>query len=341
MPHRDNEVTTECRGAARGGAGKGGSLAMPRTAMSPAILDLETAAARIPSGATVSIGGFTCQRHPTALLRAMIRRGVDHLGIYCHSAGSDVDLLVGAGAVDWVEGAYLADGVFSPVAPAFRRRVEAGELPVGDWSNAAMVARFRAAATGLPWLPIRSMLASDLLGDDALEPLRGEDRRLVAPKVVVQRCPWSGDPLVLVPAARTDFCLLHVQRASVSGLVQIDGQEFADVEQALAAEHVIVTCEELVEDEFLRRDPERNRIPPFAIDSIVPVRWGSHPHGVHRYYDLDADHLRLYSEAARSEEGFRRYLGRFVLEPADHGEYLELVGGEARLAELRAAAEAI
>jgi glutaconate CoA-transferase subunit A len=305
--------------------------------MESKLLTLEAAAERVPSGASLSIGGFTSQRHPTALLRALVRRGVRELVVYFHSAGSDLDLLIGAGCVRRVEGAYLADGVFAPIAPNWRRFVEAGRIAFEDYSNAAMMARFTAGAMGLPFFPTRSMLGTDLLGREGLDDAaRRADPEAAPRKAEVMECPFTGQQVVLVPAVRTDFCLLHVQRASAQGLVRIEGQEFLDVQQALAARQVIVTCEELVEDEDLRRDPEQNRIPPFAVHAVVPVPFGAHPHSVHNYYDYDPEHLNLYARAARSDETFRAYLDRYVFGVADHGGYLDAIGGEARLDALRA-----
>jgi glutaconate CoA-transferase subunit A len=300
------------------------------------VVALDHAASLVTSGASLSIGGFTSQRHPTALLRRIARRGVRDLVVYYHSAGSDVDLLIGAGCVRRLEGAYLADGVFAPIAPNFRRFVQEGRIAFEDYSNAAMMARFSAGAMGLPFMPTRSMLGTDLLAKHGFAPeQRQEDPRAAPAKAHTLDCPFTRERVVLVPAIRTDFCLLHVQQASPQGLVRIEGQEFLDVQQALAADTVIVTCEELVADAQLRREPERNRIPPFAVDAVVPVAFGAHPHSVHNYYDYDPDHLIAYDQAARSDAAFAAYLDRFVFEPVDHGAYLDAVGGRDRLEHLR------
>ncbi len=286
------------------------------------VLTLQDAAALVPSGASISIGGFTSQRHPTALLRELIRRQIKDLIVYYHSAGSDVDLLIGAGCVRRLEGAYLADGVFAPVAPNFRRCVESQRVEIADYSNAAMMARFTAGAMGLPFLPTRSLLGTDMMAES---------------KALAMTCPFSGESLALVPAVRTDFCLLHVQQATANGLLRIEGQEFLDVQQALAANTVIATCEELVDEAVLRKEPERNRIPAFAVHAVVHLPFGAHPHGVHNCYDYDPEHLRLYSAAAQSDDTFAAYLERFVFAPRSHEAYLEAVGGAARLAQLRPA----
>jgi glutaconate CoA-transferase subunit A len=301
------------------------------------LISLEAAAALVPSGATLSVGGFTSQRHPTALLRALIRRGVKDLIVYCHSAGSDLDLLIGAGCVKRLEGAYLADGVFSPIAVNWRRFVEEGRIQFEDYSNAAMMARFAAGAMGLPFFPTRSLLGTDLLAKEGLDPeVRRTDPSAAPKKAAVMDCPFTGEAICLVPAVRTDVCLLHVQKASAQGLLRIEGQEFLDVQQVMAAKTVIATCEEIVDDEDLRREPERNRIPPFVVNAVVHVPFGSHPHSVHNCYDYDPEHLGVYTRAAKTDETFREYLDRYVFGAATHEAYLEAIGGEARLDQLRA-----
>ncbi|MDD5175310.1 MAG: hypothetical protein PHQ05_02650 [Sterolibacterium sp.] len=299
------------------------------------VLKLDEAASWVHSGASISIGGFTSQRHPTALLRELIRQRVKDLTVYYHSAGSDLDLLIGAGCVHRLEGAYLADGVFAPIAPNFRRFVESSRIEFEDYTNAAMMARFAAGAMGLPFLPTRSMLGTDMMPGrqgSSVEP--GKTAGRSGCKALEMACPFSGELLALVPAVRSDFCLLHVQQASANGLLRIEGQEFLDVQQALAATTVIATCEELVDEEILRREPERNRIPSFAVHAVVPVPFGAHPHGVHNHYDYDPEHLRRYNTAAKSDAAFAEYLEQFVFGAASHDAYLQAVGGPERLAQL-------
>jgi glutaconate CoA-transferase subunit A len=299
------------------------------------VATLAEAASGIHPGASISIGGFTSQRHPNALLRELIRQKVTDLVVYYHSAGSDVDLLIGAGCVRRLEGAYLADGVFAPIAPNFRRYAESLRIELEDYSNAAMMARFAAGAMGLPFLPTRSMLGTDMMPRAPVPPVATQQTAGPAnPKALAMKCPFSGELLALVPAVRTDFCLLHVQQASASGLLRIDGQEFLDVQQALAAKTVIASCEEIVDEEVLRRDPERNRIPAFAVDAVVPLPFGAHPHGVHNRYDYDPEHLRTYNAAAQSDATFAEYLEKFVFAAATHEAYLQAVGGAERLAQL-------
>ena len=136
--------------------------------MSGKIIDLHAAAALIPDGATISFGGFTVQRHPMAFVYELVRLKRRDLYLFGHSPGGDWDILIGAGCVKRVELAYEADEAFGTVGPRWRRAVEQGRIEWEDYSNFAMVARFAAGAMGLPFMPIRSLLGSDVLGKETL-----------------------------------------------------------------------------------------------------------------------------------------------------------------------------
>ncbi len=108
------------------------------------------------------------------------------------------------------------------------------------------------------------------------------------------------------------------------------------MQQALCADTVIVTAEEIVEEEELRREPERNLLPYFAVKYVCHVPLGAHPYAVFNYYDYDPRQLKLYHDAAEDDLAFQRYLDKFVHVPRCHSEYLEAVGGAVRLDSLRA-----
>lgn len=301
--------------------------------MEPKVISLADAAAIIPDGATLCLGGFTTQRHPMALVYELVRLRRKNLYLFGHSPGGDWDLLIGAGCVKRVELAYEADEAFGTIGPRWRLAVQRGQIEWEDYSNFAMVARFTAGAMGLPFMPIRSLLGSDVLARQALSAeARAADVRTSPLKASEIESPFrAGDRVVLVPAVNTEFAVIHVQKATASGIVRIEGQSFADVQQALCAETVIVTCEELVSEESLRSEPERNPIPFFAVRYVCPAPWGSHPYAVYNYYDYDPRQLKCYHEAAETDEGLAEYLNRFVYGVKNHDEYLEAVGGTDRL----------
>ena len=306
--------------------------------MEKKLIDLQKAAALIPDGATVSFGGFTTQRHPMALAYELIRLRRRNLYLIGHSPGGDWDALIGAGCVKRVELAYEADEAFNTVGPRWRRAVERGQIEWEDYSNFAMVSRFAAGAMGIPFMPIRSLLGSDVLNKEALtHEQRAADPRTPIKKAVVMESPFNpGERLVLVPAVHAEFAVLHVQKASPEGIVRIEGQTFADVQQAMCADVVIVTAEEIVDDDTLRREPERNPLPYFAVKHVCHVPWGAHPYAVYNYYDYDPRQLKLYHDSAEDEASYTQYLERFVHRVRNHAEYLEAVGGAARLDGLRA-----
>ncbi len=306
--------------------------------MTGKLIDLPAAAALIPDGASLSFGGFTTQRHPMAFVHELIRHRRRDLYLFGHSPGGDWDLLIGPGCVRRVELAYEADEAFGTVGPRWRQAVERGRIEWEDYSNFAMVSRFAAGAMGIPFMPIRSLLGSDVLARQALtDEQRRTDRRTSPLKAHVMQSPFDRDDrVVLVPAIHTEFAVLHVQKASPNGIVRIEGQTFADVQQALCADVVIVTAEEIVAEEALRAEPERNPIPYMAVTHVCHVPFGAHPYAVYNYYDYDPVQLKRYHDHARDDAGFQEYLDRYVLTPRNHLEYLEAVGGPEHLNTLRA-----
>lgn len=302
------------------------------------LTDLASATALIPDGATLSLGGFTVERHPMALVYELIRLRRRNLYLFGHSAGSDWDILIGAGCVKRVEMAYVADEAFGTVAPCWRRAVENGQIEWEDYSNFAMVARFTAGAMGIPFMPIRSLFGSDVLNQAGLTPeQRAADPRTTVQKLAVIESPFDpGDRVALVPAIHTEFAVIHVQKATPSGVVRIEGQVFADFQQALCGDVLIVTAEEIVSEDALREDADRNRLPYIAVDHVCHVPYGAHPFAVFHYYDYDPWQLKLYHDSARDARTFQAYLDRFVYGVSDHAGYLEAIGGRARLARLTA-----
>ena len=306
--------------------------------MTNKLIGLAEAAALVPDGATISFGGFTVQRHPMAFVYELIRLRRRNLYLFGHSGGSDWDILIGAGCIKRVEAAYVADEAFGTIGPRWRQAIQRGDIEWEDYSNFAMVSRFTAGAMGLPFMPTRSLLGSDVLAKDSLSPeQRAADPRTASKKAHVMTSPFDlDDQVVLLPAIHTDFTVLHVQKATPSGVIRIEGQTFADFEQALCADVLIVTAEEIVPEETLRLEAERNRVPYFAVHHVCHVPFGAHPFAVYRYYDYDPWQLKRYHAAAANDAAFQEYLDTYVYSVPDHASYLTAIGGPARLSALQA-----
>ena len=160
--------------------------------MASKLIDLAEAAALVPDGATLSLGGFTTQRHPMAFVYELIRLKRRHLYLFGHSPGGDWDILIGAGCVKRVELAYEADEAFRTIGTRWRMAVERGEIEWEDYSNFAMVSRFAAGAMGLPFMPIRSLFGSDVLNKQGLtDEQRAADPRTSPKKLTVMQSPFD------------------------------------------------------------------------------------------------------------------------------------------------------
>ncbi|MBN2705006.1 MAG: CoA transferase subunit A [Deltaproteobacteria bacterium] len=294
------------------------------------VVTLQHAIARlVPNDCHISIGGFTINRNPMAAVYEIIRQKKRGLHLYAHSNGQGLDELIGAGCVRRLEIAYAGNGRFAPTCIRFRKAVEAGLLEVEDYSNYQMTLRFLAGAMGLPFLPTRSGLGSDLLTQWGFSrKLRQNESRLPNDKLITIANPfgdWGESPkLVLVPAINPEVTIIHVQQADRRGNARIHGLTFADIEQAKAARHLIVTCEELVEEDYLKQEPERNQLPFLHVDAVVPVPWGAYPTACYGVYDYDPDYLRAYRRAAEDEKLYQAYLEGKIMTPTGHDDFLRL-----------------
>ncbi len=285
----------------------------------------------VADGSHISIGGFTINRNPMAAVYEIMRQGKKELHLYAHSNGQGVDELIGGGCVAKLEIAYAGSGRFAPTCVRFRKAVENGTLAVEDYSNYQMTLRFLAGAMGVPFLPTRSSLGTSIIEKWGFaESIRESDPSLPVKKMVVLDNPFddwgNATKVVLVPAIHPDVTLLHVQKADRQGTVRIEGLTFADVEQAKSAEHVIITCEELVEAEQLRENPDQNQLPFFCVDAVVPVAYGSFPTACYRYYDYDPLYLNQYRADARNDSRYRAYLDKWVYGVGQHQELIDRIG---------------
>ena len=183
--------------------------------------------------------------------------------------------------------------------------------------------RLRAGAMGVPFLPMRSMLGSDVI------------RRL--PDVHEMACPFTGEKLVLVPALNPDVALIHVQRCDAYGNAQMDGLSFMDLDLAMAANRVILSAERIVSNEQIRRAPDQTRIPFLAVEAVVEVPFGCAPHECYGAYEPFFRHLDQYAALIRNdpEVGMREYLARHFYEPKSWADYLDLLGLDELLAAAR------
>jgi acyl CoA:acetate/3-ketoacid CoA transferase alpha subunit len=269
----------------------------------------------------LAIGGFGHIRVPMVLIYEIIRQGRRNLVMAGKTAVHDIDVLIGGNCVEKVECAYSFGHELRGLSPAGRRAVESGKVQVvAEISIGAYQWRFMAGMMGVPFMPVRNLMGTDTFAKSSAKQVRD---------------PWSGKIVTLLPAAYPDVALFHVPRCDKYGNAQIDGILVEDFELARAARRVIVTTEEIVEEEEIRRDPRQTVIPFYVVDAVCEVPYGAHPTLMPYQYFFDEEHIREWMTLSKTEEGTQEYLDKYVFGVADFGEYLERIGGLRKLHQLR------
>lgn len=294
----------------------------------PKVMTMREAVSRfVFDGAVVGLGGQNIGRCAMAAVHEIIRQGKRDLTLVGCNLSLSMDILVGAGLVRRCESGTGNVERFGTTF-CWRRAIEAGTMEVEDWSHLAMVSRFLAGEMGLPFMPVKSLLGSDLLKHQAPSTAR---------KFALVDNPWNpGEPVVLVPACTPDVSLIHVQKADPLGNVIIEGFATHEPEMVRASRAVIVSCEELIPTEAIRQDPERTTIPFLYVSAVVVQPWGAYPTSTYRYASYDEEHIRFYQDCAREGgDRFRHYLEAYVLSCREFDEHLDRVGARAKLARLR------
>jgi glutaconate CoA-transferase subunit A len=283
----------------------------------PKLGSLEAAAALVKDGDHVALGGCLFSRTPLALVWALLRRRPARLTLSRNLMCYEGEWAMVAGAVSKVVTSWMGIGLRWGLSRIQREFVEAGRVEFEEWSHAGLGLRYRAAAMGVPFLPSLTMLGSDLMDV-------GGSRTVP--------CPYTGHTLHAVPALFPDVALIHVQKADRLGNCQIDGYPHMDADIARAAATVVVTAEEIVSEDEIRRHPDRTLIPGFLVDALAHVPYGSYPHECYGAYDAEPDHFTSYVDAilARGAGGVADYLERHVYAPASHADYLALFGDARR-----------
>lgn len=278
------------------------------------VVSLEEAASFISDGDSVGIGGSTMSRTPMGLIWAIIRAGRKNLSCSRCIMSSDGDLLFGSSACDRVITSWFSQSILWGISKVMRHHVETGRARFDEWSHMAIGMRFRAGAMGVPFLPIRSMLGSDVLRE--------------RPEAKQMECPFTGEKVLLVPALNPDVALIHVQRCDAYGNAQIDGLQFMDIDLALAANRVILTTERVVSNDQIRRAPDRTKIPFFAVDAVVELPFGCAPHECYGVYEPMFRHMEYYVNLVNADpvRGMQEYLDRFVYGPKSWTDFLDLIG---------------
>ena len=282
------------------------------------LLPLGEAVARfVRPGASVVLGTCLEQMIPFAATREIIRRGIGDLSLIGPVSDICFDQLIGAGLARRVMAAWVGN-VMMGSAYCFRRAVERQEpdpIEVVEFSNLTLALALHAAAIGAPFLPTRSALGSDIVGRNPY-------------LVPIPNPVGGGETILAVKPLHPDVAIVHVQRADPHGNAIMWGSLGITSDAARAARAVVVTAEEIVPAEQIRRDPNRVVIPGIVVAAVCEARWGAHPSPVQGYYRRDHDAYAEYHRVTKTAEGYARWRAEWVDGAADLDRYLSRLGNE-------------
>jgi len=293
--------------------------------MVPAVSKLTTmdeAAARVADGSTVAIGGLLMNGAPMEFCRALARRGAKDLTVVAIIGGPAIDWLIAAGCVRRaIVGLVSMEGF--GLAPHFRGAAQRGAVEVEEWSEHTIICGLQAAASGLPFVPTKAGLGTDM---PALHPDRTE---------VIEHP--RGTFLACGPI-RPDVAVVHVHEADVNGNCRVLPKlVWMDSELVKAAGTVVVTAERIVPERTFRAAPERTTYPGFAVDTVVEAPLGAYPTSLFPWHGYDGAFVAEYLAACRDPEEFAVFWRDRVMAPEDGPAMVDANGGAATLLRIRAA----
>ena len=237
----------------------------------------------VPDGSFLYVGGASLRRKPMMLLRALVDVGRVELSVMTFAGSVDIEVLVGSGAATSVSSAYVGLGSLG-FAPAFKRAAETGSIDDREYSEWTMLAGLRAAAMGVPFIPTRGGLGSELL--DHLEPEMIDD-------------PYGTGSYLAIAPIRPDVTVLHAWRATPAGSVQMawppEHLWDVDVVAARASDRTIVTVEEIVPDHVVASDAHLTVLNAADVDVVVQAPGGSWPTAGPPVHEEDHEVIRAYA----------------------------------------------
>jgi len=278
------------------------------------LLNLPEAISRfVLDGSSVVMGTCLESLIPFAAGHEIIRQKKRELTLIGPISDILFDQLIGAGCVRKVRAAWVGN-VITGSGYNFRRAVESGTIEVEDHSNLTLAMALRAGAMGVPFMPARTALGSDLFSTN--------------PSLRTITCPFTGKPLSAVAAITPDVAIIHVQRADEYGNAHAWGNLGVTREACLASRQIILTAEEIVSPEVIRSDPNRVVTPGFRVGAVIHAPWGAHPSPAAGYYNRDHQAFIDYQRDSRTPQAFARWKTQWVEGLQSSEDYLAMLGPE-------------
>jgi glutaconate CoA-transferase subunit A len=267
----------------------------------------------VPEGSEVALGLSQETSIPFAAGHEIMRQEIRNLTLIGPISDILFDQMIGAGCVRRISAAWVGN-VITGSGYNFRRAVESGVIEMEDHSNLTLLTALQAGALGVPFMPTRTALGSDLFRTNA--------------SIMPTSCPFSGEKLVAVKAIHPDVAIVHVQRSDCFGNAHIWGNLGIIREAAMASRAIILTTEEIVGPEQINSDPNRVLIPGFRVNAVVHAPWGAHPSPVPGYYNRDHQAFIDYRSASKTPQVFKTWKSRWVDAVCSGADYVKLLGVE-------------
>jgi len=274
----------------------------------------------VKDGCSVTYGGMA-GREPTAVSYELVRQRKKDLVFITDTTVDAAEILIAGGCLQKVECAYIWVGVVGS-GLNYRRAIEESipnYIKTEEYSNFGCSMRFLAGAMNVPYMPIKSLLGSDVITHN--------------PNIKVIDNFYGTGPLAFVPAARPDVAFIHVQRADKMGNAQIWGMYANDDNICRAAKKVVLTCEEIIPTSDIRKIPNMTAIPSYCVEAVVETPFCCHPLPVSGYYWMDIPFRREILGASKTREGIVAWMDEWIHGVKDFNAYKEKVGPK-RLAKL-------
>ena len=274
----------------------------------------------VRDGDTVLLGGWGVSRKPMAIVRELVCSDLKELTIVT-MGGLDADFIIAAGKAKKVIYGFLGYHQLPGIPGRCRQARRDGSVEMVELSEGMFVLSLKAAAQGLPFLPTRSGLGSDIL--------------TVNPDIKTIECPYTSTTFVAVPAIRADIAFLHVNEASLSGYGKIVGDAWLDRIMARAAIKTVISSERIVPLEQLKKDRSTIKISRLWVDGVIEIPYGAHPTSCFPDYGVDRGKVDEYTRASATSDSADAFLDKYIKSVDSQDGYLDLMGGIDRLSQIK------
>jgi glutaconate CoA-transferase, subunit A len=252
-------------------------------------------------------------RGPNSLVREVVRQRKRDLWLAGKFSYPDVGLFIGAGCVSRVDTGFFLS------SRAVQRALNEGRVEIYEYSNVVMTQRLLAGSMGIPFLPVRSFGGTSGFERSGCKLIRD---------------PYTGQATVVVPALNPDVALIHVNQSDVYGNARVFGTGISHTEAALASRKVIISAEEIVDTEEIRRNPGLTTIPYYAVDAVVHAPFGAYPGTCPGLYASDREGV-VEAIRATAMDAVEQYAEKWVHAFADDREMLEKMAGVKKLLDMQ------